>query len=464
MARKNKKNNTKNNRGGKGKNNNGNNPVVPKGNKWSKPVNPGAKGSKYLPAANVRVNDMSSAWYKTVLNPAHVRSYGCKGIPDENRNPTSVLDERKDITISSFDSGTPTWVYEMDWFMCPSIASRSYDGAYDNKGTRAKTVKVAPKAISGQPDFAQHGLKCMLRITAAHIDRVEMFSCAHMGLVIRLIGSFQGSYNTGLWYVNGNDWVKSADSKLDETQMMFGISGVIDQNLGFTARPVGCSVTVDNVTPWSYLGGYYTAGHIPMMVGQLQEENFQDKMDDLSYTLPGATTLQNYVTYTGQTSAGAYCISRPRNVHAMCWFGPITRNELCSSSEKQSQPQFYMRVPWCGIPDTAWDVAYVIWHPTSTQWSLLCTSFEVLEIMRSYAEGGCDGARYDKIAMDHLIAVLDYCDMCFEAGANDMNKVMSYIRRAVKRYKDPILSAMGIAGSPRWLNGITSKLIDHLAD
>lgn len=45
--------------------------------------------------------DASSAWFKTVVDPAHAREYGCRGIPDENHEPTLVLQFRETNIVRS---------------------------------------------------------------------------------------------------------------------------------------------------------------------------------------------------------------------------------------------------------------------------------------------------------------------------------------------------------------------------
>lgn len=438
---------------------------APPSTKWKTPVNPGAKGSRYT-GTTPAVSTASAAWYKSVLDPAHARSYGCKGIPDENRNPTLVFCGRKDMTLdsSSVEAGTPAWLLGMDWIITDEIAKNFYHNAYDNKGGGAASVKTAPKVVASTNTSATRQVYFKFD-SGSKIEYVELFISAHIGLVIRLVGKFNYTFQAGLYAVSGSNWVISAERPVkNANDILIGVSTVIDQNQGFTCRPVSASVTVDNVTQWSTLGGYYTAGHIPFRAAQLSEPTEQAKMDDLSYTIQGGEVLDDFSTYNGQTSAGAYTISRPRNVHAMCWFGPVQTNELCASQEPASQSTFYMKVPWMGSPDTAWDMGFVRWFPTTDKWTIRITSYENLEVIKSYQEGGSDAARYDKVAMEHLMAMLDYCDFVFEAKANDMKKVAGYVKRTVKKYKDPILAAMGIAGSPGWLNKLTGKLIDRLGN
>lgn len=73
------------------------------------PINPKTLYSAIGSAQSVKLGlasnpESSSAWVKTVIDPAHAREYSCRGIPDENQDPTLVYYGRDTLTL------TPGWL------------------------------------------------------------------------------------------------------------------------------------------------------------------------------------------------------------------------------------------------------------------------------------------------------------------------------------------------------------------
>lgn len=56
-------------------------------------------GTRVMRSLPAMPDDNAGAWVKTLLDPAHSREYGCRGLPDENRDPTLVYNGREDMSF-----------------------------------------------------------------------------------------------------------------------------------------------------------------------------------------------------------------------------------------------------------------------------------------------------------------------------------------------------------------------------
>lgn len=147
--------------------------------------------------------EASSAWFKTVVDPAHAREYGCRGIPDENREPTLVLQFRDTTSVS----------------------------AADFKAADAYNISTGAKA------------------KLANVREVYIIACP-WSVVNNLVLAARGTSSDGSTEVIAFITPPTVDRPWAST--------TFEQ-----ARPISTSVTVDWIGTELYRGGYFEAGYLP---------------------------------------------------------------------------------------------------------------------------------------------------------------------------------------------------------
>lgn len=226
---------------------------------------------------------------------------------------------------------------------------------------------------------------------------------------------------------------------------------------GLQARPISASLTVDQITQWADMGGWFRAGHLPT--------RFLDYDQTISGTVVGGEQVylgewvddsDSYVTYTSGAEVGFYTISRPKDLDMLRLFGylndiPVNLGRAYGSTS--------IRLVGLTQNANAWDWAFGSFTPTAAEWTLRTTLFMNYEELRSYVDGGTDGAEYDASALNLVMAAIDKHDFIFAARDNDLRTVIPRVRSILMRYKKPILSAMGIAGAPSWVTMLIDKLL-----
>lgn len=226
---------------------------------------------------------------------------------------------------------------------------------------------------------------------------------------------------------------------------------------GLQARPISASLTVDQITQWADMGGWFRAGHLPT--------RFMDYDQTISGTVVGGEQVylgewvdeaDSYVTYTSGAEVGFYTISRPKDLDMLRLFGylndiPVNLGPAFGSST--------IRLVGLTQNPNAWDWAFGSFTPTAAEWTLRTTLFMNYEELRSYVDGGTDGAEYDASALNLVMAAIDKHDFIFAARDNDLRTVIPRVRSILVRYKKPIMSAMGIAGAPSWVTMLIDKLL-----
>lgn len=242
----------------------------------------------------------SRAWYRTVVDPAHARGYGCVGVPDENQDPTLVLTTRFDGVISN-NSMLNTTVY--GW--APGRFQVKTD---TSSGTYVQEQWVRSKCTGVQS-----------------INRVDLIQFPQGVFVQHWIGSFNCSAAFTFTETNG---------KVDGIDLAYTTSDILvvipegnaktfsnDENQVPQSRVISSSLTIENVTAWAQTGGYFNGGHFPQVeaksnaVDYVISDDKQEIIAQQSYFIP--VNLDNYCTYTGGSAAGAYVVARPRNVHCI---------------------------------------------------------------------------------------------------------------------------------------------------
>lgn len=473
--------------------------VVPRNNK---PRRGGRNWTAYN-GNSPAVAGSSSAWYKSVLDPAHAREYGCVGIPDENKDPSVVVCRRRDGTIS------PGW----------------FNGQ--------RCLAYLPSEITlGAPAKALAFGWVVSTITAiSDITRVNLRQYPQGGVVIEVFGSItvQTDITTsqvpisidGTNYSNPNlfinsqvdrvlliteDALESAEQSYESmngsTRFSNNVRAPVPES---QCRIISSSMTASNVTAMTSRGGYFTAGHCPMSIPHpSQSELDLTGLDEseVSY-LDFVPSLDSYATYSGGPDAGVYIISRPRNVHnmliwetsddnvsfvlppsalplasrtdlvieqsggitpiRMTWNPDVARRNLISTIQHDANsifPRFTRDCTWLYLHQTvvAWDVNWLSWFPNTAEWTLRVTRYYNYEKKLSYDEGGTDGARSDRNSINLLMAALDKTELVFDHTHNDGKKVKAVIRRIYAKYGKEIMAAAGTLGAPAFAR----KAADHL--
>lgn len=439
----------------------------------------------------------SRAWYRTVVDPAHARGYGCVGVPDENQDPTLVLTTRFDGVISNNSlKNSVCYGWAPARFQVPSGSGSS--------------------SISYTQDM-------WLRSTctgAETVNRVDLIQFPQGVFIQHWIGSFHCSAtfsNTG------------ADGKPCSISMAYDTSDILvvvaegnaktfseDERQSPQSRVISSSITIENVTAWAQTGGYFNGGHFPQVEAKTNASDFvvsDDRSEILyqhAYFVP--VNLDNYCTYTGGSAAGAYVVARPRNVHCLThwetlasdfttlvepYHGTITNATVKigvaggSASYAlvgaESVTHFAGLVGFTNKPFKAgdvisadmtdgvdtfsaitqtlvgWDASFASWFPTTDTWTLRLTRYYNIETKRSYELGGTDGARCDRLVLQMLMGALDYTGFIYPASKNDTATVRRTLLSIYSKYRGPIMDAMGVAGVPKFVIKCADKLLSGMA-
>lgn len=422
----------KNVKGQKGTNGKGQNP---KGNRTSTaraPARVGNPGNREVVRSNAapRAPRASQAWTKSLFDPAHCRSYGCVGIPDNNRDPTVVCCGRRDLMLSA--NVVPQLTLRANTESALQAKDRMFAGNYGKAGESEIFIDGSVALKSG-----------------CHWEKIDFIVHSNYGTIIMLQTAKQG-----LTYKS-----TSSDSEHTGDLLVCQVTTGVLQSAatGLQARPISASLTVDQITQWADMGGWFRAGHLPT--------RFLDYDQTISGTVVGGEQVylgewvddaDSYVTFTSGAEVGFYTISRPKDLDMLRLFGylndiPVNLGRAFGSTS--------IRLVGLTQNANAWDWAFGSFTPTAAEWTLRTTLFMNYEELRSYVDGGTDGAEYDASALNLVMAAIDKHDFIFAARDNDLRTVIPRVRSILLRYKKPILSAMGIAGAPSWVTMLIDKLL-----
>lgn len=363
-------------------------------------VQPGGTGYSMNNAAP-QMSEASSAWFNTLFNPAHGREYHCVGLPDENQNPTNVCSVNLEFMVS-----TATF---------SDICARSLS------------------AIGEQADGSYMWLDTvgLLGLTSDPVS-ITFMTCANVDPVIVWEGNLE--YGTTQKKVN-----------LVRAIFLLDLQSKFPQGIG--GRALSSSVTVSNITRWSDTGGYFLGGTAPC-------SGYHDTNGIQCPTIP--IDYENYRTYTGESAAGGYAISRPRSIDGISRF---TSKTLTNCAVTKGVGTFVVKADSTTTggttaqmsaypaPFPSWDWSYVTYLPCAqangSHWALRVTYWYNVEVTRPYHLGGIDGAPYDRFALNAAMSFCDHMAYVFPAEANDGETLRTMVRQVAKTAAFAIARAMG---------------------
>lgn len=369
------------------------------------PLNPGGQNAVITRPRPV-VEGTTSAWVKSLFDPAHARDYGCVGIPDENQNPSNVFCKRKDVNLPSSASGLQALAP-----LCHALYAGK--NATDNELIR----------ISLSPEFKVN--------SAATSKLYVLTNPVHETAVI-----YTGTYGITYKPVGGNATTITASVLL--------FTFMTNQNVTEYAnvRAISASSTISNITQWNAIGGYFIGGIFPLNL-ERDAETFSDAKPNYS-EVNWDLNFESYATYTGEAARGAYAISRPRTIDGLCRF---CETDLAYLTIKVGTAEYYLKdtqFACFDLPYPTWDTSFCVYSPVdSSNWTLRLTMYQNFEVLRSYDEGGQDGATYDRAALNAAMAMMDSQTFVFPADHNDLGTVLPLILAGLKGGLKGVANAMG---------------------
>lgn len=298
------------------------------------------------------------------MDPAHAREYSCRGIPDENQDPTLVYYGRDTITLHpSYYSVNTLWCLE---------------------GTAWKKIGSA---------------------TDIKWDTVYVIQTGDIlnNIIVVLVGSGTVSSAT-----------KSLLSVVIQT-------GDADVKSGDTARLVAQSLTFSWAGKELNRGGLFESGYVPYssvkntdgrqtayldLGGMPNYATYTGSSEDGCYIV-GA--FNQYDMYKWWKTAGS------KNLVIKVLGYPVT---LTFDSE------FVVPSTVGGWRTSV--VRYIT--NGEADWILRLTFNQVVEVLRPYSAGGTDAASYDMASVQDVIAMYDSMDLIFPARFNDFKKVWDWIK------------------------------------
>lgn len=352
-----------------------------------------------------QVDSSTSAWFKTVLDPAHARDYGCAGIPDENKMPSLICCGRTTITVVPTDVGKASaWV-------------KVSDGA-----------KVSPT-------------------TDPVVNAVTVLSP----------GSAFGFYVLYYASYSGDDVVTIKWSSMPEALAATTDAGkLVEANAVIKpTRYVAGSLTADIVGQLMYTGGYFESGYLP--------PSARSNSDGFVYPLTGES---QWATRTCNYKDGSYIVHRLSNYDwARIWRTEAESHTLWFKHTNGSVNTSNKYITDLADPgntiNNGYDALFVKYYVSgSTNWVLRVTYNAVWESQTPYSSGGTDGAKYDPAAIQAYLTIADSVDFVYPASYNDLKKLIGSIRGALVKAKKPlkaVISTMPYGGA---VNAALDLLLD----
>lgn len=328
--------------------------------------------------------ESSSAWVKTLVDPAHAREYGCRGIPDENQQPTLVLCGRQTYTIN------------LNSFYTSDNRVMYWDSSQQ---------KWLPKATSA--------ILSNLRLETVFIIQGEILQ--HTYLLASGFGDLSG-VGTG------------------EYLLIYRPLGALVSLQARNARLIAQSYTVEWIGKEIDKSGYIEAGYTYAEKG-------------VNYPTVNLDNLGELVSYTSDSDKGVYITSMFNNYDEYRWWKATTARTptfYFNGGEAQTVSYSDYNDP---LSRGAMRKAFVTYRALvdgegnlDTTWVFRLTVNQVVEKFASYSEGGSDAALYDKASVEDMINLYDSMDLIFPASYNDFKKVWSWIKQNAPK-------AVGFAGS-----------------
>lgn len=330
--------------------------------------------------------ESSSAWVKTLIDPAHAREYGCRGIPDENQQPSLVLCGRDTTTY------TP--------YTLPGNGNSFY---YLNDSN------VWTQGTAGDISFI-------------YVSDVYMFQ---LGIRNPLMFLYIG-------------WGTYRESSCWVLQLVFSNTLVNTDNS--LARLVAQSSTVSWVGKEIDRAGYFEAGYYLPRAFVGSDAQLTVNIDDFS----------NLVSFTSDASEGVYAISTFNDYDIYRYWKGTTNykaiiNVLGSQIVLPQRVEYCAPQGFGGM--RPYFVHFSVYSSgrdseTNNSWAFRVTTNQVVERLCPYSSGGSDAAIYDRMSVEDMIALYDSFDLLFPASYNDFKKVWNYIKRNGPKALSFVVSVM----------------------
>lgn len=353
--------------------------------------------------------ESSSNWVKTLIDPAHAREYGCRGIPDENQQPTLVLNGRETYTYTSdFNTGTGSTQY---FIKSGTTWTRLTDGIYQAHWNELYIV--------------------MLGLTRAYVTIYKGWGSS----------TVTGAVNEAM----SVNWVDNMTS-----------------TSGNMSRLVAQSATVDWVAQEINRAGYYEAGYLLPKISDHSTSNYMYcdlRLDD----------IPNLTTYTGNAEDGCYIVATFNDYDTYRYWkgrkqvqmrvrldgidvnvGDVYSEYVNPQGFGGMRPYF---IHYVGFTTNNSDATAL------NPWGLRVTTNQVVETMAPYNAGGSDAAVYDRASVEDMISLYDAVDLIFPASYNDWKKVWGWIKSNSARLPSFAASVMRHFPQTRSLGNALGALI-----
>lgn len=314
----------------------------------------------------------STPWVRTLLDPAHAREYGCRGIPDDNQMPTLLLNGRQTTAIRAASTSPTNGSYLRYTSADGFTTGTTYNGTIDN----------------------------VLDITLVQTGGI----LTPYFLVTHLITS------TGqeLWAVRY-------------------ITTDIDDRITNPARLVATSATCEWIGKEINKGGYWESGYgiarldsSGLHVDTVANRNMVTFSANAGTGVYAVSKFNNFDQYKMWNTKA----TRRANIDVASNSGALGTIQLD-----------YIDYTTISLNYTFTPV-FVTYYPdptSSPDFLLRYTIAEVAEIVTPYNQGGIDGAKYDPQTAVDIRHLYDDIDLIFPASYNDYRKVLNFLTKNVKR-------------------------------
>ena len=345
--------------------------------------------------------DASSAWFKTVVDPAHAREYGCRGIPDENHEPSLVLQFRKtDMLRSGTIGGTNssgsgveiskiTEVYVIQVFGLVSTNVITVIRGTNEGGDEGMSVRSVDVSNSAWKDVKWPQARAISN--SLTVDWI--------GTELNRGGFFEAAY--------------LPMSYVDTTPR--GASGYYSYGIDLSSFGTYTSYTASSDA------GVYVVGAI-------------NSYDQYKWWRSGQASYNTVLNITGP-SGGVWPISVPVGGDmSLDPFGMGTRVSVVRYIPPSDTSEFVIRY----------------------------TANAAVEVTASPARGGSDGASYDPAAIEMYRTLADQMVLIFPASYNDLGTLWTSLKNLIPKIPTVMKALTGfIPGAKQakeifrlWLEGV----------
>lgn len=332
----------------------------------------------------------SSAWFKTMVDPAHARDYSCKGIPDENQQPSLCYYGRDTISVSASYPITKRYLWNQ--------STREFDEVNGGVFSSIHSVTIMQTGLITRPYL----LIFYGTASSGELTNVPTYAF---------------------------EWISGLVETSDSTMLR-------------PARLIASSVTADFIGAELNRGGYYESGYAINSAIDMAGTN------TLNLTF---NNLANLVTNTNSAQDGVYAVSKFNNYEQYkTWKNKVSKlsafmtvSPYAGSTTDERQLAIYTG-GWAEYseyflpyPTGDFTPLFITYYTNSevtgtSDWILRFTVNEVVEIMTPYRMGGTDAALYDPATVEDLRHLYDDYDLIFPARYNDLKMIMAWLMRNIR--------------------------------